>query len=88
MTTITMKMSNGDEIIAKRETETHDSYIVGKPRVIFHDGRQGGLAPYIISDPERTSIEIDKSFVVAVFDTGIEMSNAYLKATTSIQLAG
>lgn len=88
MQVITMKMSNGDEVIAKFESfSPENDYVVSKPRVIFHDGRQGGLAPYFISDPDKTNIKIGKNFVVATFESNIDITKSYLQATSTIQLS-
>ena len=85
---ITMKMSNGDELIAKFENFTADNdLVVSKPRIIFHDGRQGGLAPYVISDPDKTNITINRAFVVTSFESSIDVAKSYMQATPTIQLA-
>lgn len=90
MDVIVMKMNNGDEVIAelKSETPKGDGIIVSRPRVIFHDGRQGGLAPYFISSPNQENITIANDRYIARFQASIELADGYRKSSSSLQLVG
>lgn len=84
MTVKVLKMSNGDEIIAS--VSDTGAYIVSKPRIIFHDGQRGGLAPYFLTNPDVENVRLADAHVVASYDPSKELEKSYLEMTSKIQL--
>jgi len=79
-------MSNGDELIGELVEKSSVAFIIDKPRVIFHNGEQGGLMPYCISNPDVRNFPINPNLVVGTFKAPEELADVYRQSTTSIQL--
>jgi len=88
MKIIVMKLTDGTEVVAgvSDTSGTVDNLHVDKPRVLFHDGNQGGLMPYFISAPDQKNIPIAKSNIIASFEAPKPLADSYLQMTTSILL--
>jgi hypothetical protein len=86
-TVITLKLFNGDEIVAKLIEARADSYVIVKPLVLI-SGPQGlAMTQYIISGEVNNNIELSKSSVMFVVPSRKEMSDSYIQATTGIKIA-
>lgn len=84
---LTLKLFNGDEIVAKLIEARDDCYIISKPMVLI-SGQQGlALAQYIISGEVNSNIELSKSSVMFVVPSRKEMGDSYIQATTGIKIA-
>ena len=83
---VVLKMSNGDEVIGNISNSDSDNLYMDKPRVVFHNGEQGGLMPYCISSPDVKEFPINKNLVVGRFTAPKELADGYLQSTTSILL--
>ena len=87
-----LKMINGEELLADVvDTTITGDVIVDRPRVINitqdQSGKlQGGLMPYIISDPERKNIPLSKSSITTLFPASKELSDSYLQMTSGLIL--
>jgi hypothetical protein len=86
-----LKMINGEEVIADVVDLTSTDIIVDRPRVINitqdqHGQMQGGLMPYIISDPERKNIPLSRNSVTTAFPASKELSDSYLQMTSGLIL--
>ena len=89
-TTISMKLTSGEEIIACFEGESEkseNSVVVTKPATISAtpDGKMGIIPWMMTSRAEK--FYINKNTVVAYVATEKEISKAYLQSTTNITLA-
>lgn len=80
---ITIKLTSGEEVVAKLVEES-DTYIkVLKPMVLTAAQQGIGMAPYLFTINPAKEIKINKP--VSVFDlTDEEMAKQYIKATTNI----
>jgi hypothetical protein len=84
---LTLKLFNGDEIVAKLVEARDDAYIIAKPMVLI-SGQQGlALAQYIISGEVNTNIELSKNSVMFTVPSRKEMCDSYIQATTGIKIA-
>lgn len=86
MKVVVMKLSDGAEIVTSLGDSTNGYVNVNKPRVLFHDGTQGGLMPYFISAPDQNDIPIAKNSIIASFDAPAELAKSYQQMTSTIQL--
>lgn len=84
--TISIKLSSGEEVIARLEEES-DSYIkVYKPLMLTATQEGLGLAPFMFTIPPETQIKINQSTVLCVVKTEEEMANQYLQNTTGLSV--
>ena len=91
MSVVVIKMVNGEEVIAKMVNQTDVTIVVDRPRVINitqdHTGKmQGGLMPYLISDPERKNVSLSRNSIVTSFPADKELSDSYLQMTSGLIL--
>lgn len=84
---VTLKLTSGEEIVARLDDETATHYKLSKPMVIGM-GQQGpGLMPYLFTvSPERT-IPLSKTTVTVVIASDKQFADQYLQSTTGIKLA-
>ena len=80
---VTIKLTSGEEVIAKLIEET-DTYIkVSKPRVLTSAQGGIGLAPYLFTVDPSKDIKIYKPFVV-LEATQEDYASQYVSGTTGI----
>ena len=84
---ITIKLSTGEEIIAKFVEDTEDLLIVERATTMAANPQGGlGLVPWMMSAmPEK--ISLNKSNILAFTKTVKEIADKFVEATTNIQLA-
>jgi hypothetical protein len=87
MNTLGLKLSNGDELIARvtpTGTYTH-VYVVGMQQT--PDGRIGmGMLPYITSNQD-VEVNINPSHIVCTFELDAQIQKTFLEKTSGIALA-
>ena len=84
--TITIKLTSGEELIAKLVDERPDFIKVSKPRVLTAAQGGIGLAPYLFTvDPDK-DIKIYRATIVVLEPTEKDYASQYLSGTTGIQL--
>ena len=83
---ITLKLTSGEEIVARLDSETDTHYKLTKPMVIGM-GQQGpGLMPYLFTvDPNKT-IPLLKSTVTVAVSSDKTFADQYIQNTTNIKL--
>jgi len=85
-TTISIKLSTGEEIIGRYESETATELRVSNPASLVQSQKGIGMAPFMFSClPD--SITLNKGLVVAYAATHKEIADKYLEQTTGIQLS-
>lgn len=84
---ITLKLTSGEELVAKLDSETDTHYKLSKPMVIGM-GQQGpGLMPYLFTvSPERI-VSLLKTTVTVAEPTDKTFADQFLESTTGIKLA-
>jgi hypothetical protein len=84
---VTLKLTSGEEIVARLDDETATHYKLSKPMVIGM-GQQGpGLMPYLFTvSPDRV-IPLSKTTVTVVIASDKQFADQYLQSTTGIKLA-
>lgn len=84
---ITLKLSSGEEIIARYDGETADHIKVEKPLALVAGGQSLGMMPWIFLG-ESSVIKINKFAVVAgPMLSKKDAAAQYLQGTTGIALA-
>ena len=82
----TLKIANGDEIVAKIVEQTDTTYTVGRPLTVI-PSPQGGINMMNIlftSAPDK-NVTINKQQVSAIAPSRDEVCDSYLEATTGIK---
>jgi hypothetical protein len=84
--TVTMKISNGDEIIARLVETKANTYVITKPLAIMATAQGLGLGPYAFTVDPDSKIEINKQSVIFIAKTQSDMAKQYISSTTGIKL--
>ena len=83
---VSLKLSSGEEIVAKLVEDHADSYELAKPLTLSVSQQGVGMIPFMFTvNPEKT-IKINKSCVVAAQVTDRQFANQYTQGTTGIAL--
>lgn len=84
---VTLKLTSGEEIVAKLVEETETHYKLSRPMVIGM-GQQGpGLMPYLFTVNPNKEVNLLKSTVTVVEATDEVFAKQFLESTSGIQLA-
>jgi hypothetical protein len=84
---VTLKLTSGEEIVARLDEETATHYKLSKPMVIGM-GQQGpGLMPYLFTVSPDKVIPLSKTTVTVVIASDKQFADQYLQSTTGIKLA-
>lgn len=82
---VTVKLSNGEELIARFEEETDTDLVLSKV-VVLAPGAQGiGMVPWLMSS-EPSKIKLNKSIILTHATTQKEIADKYIEMTSSIKL--
>lgn len=82
---VSIKLVNGDEIIAKFEKENTDTITISRPLALTMNGQGLGMIPWIFLGKE-TDITLSKSNTFFVVESKAEAAKQYLEGTTGIAL--
>lgn len=83
---ITLKLTSGEEIVAKLVAETDSFYKLSRPMVIGM-GQQGpGLMPYLFTVNPEKEVKLLKTTVTVVEATDKAFANQFIQTTTGIKL--
>lgn len=87
-TVVTIKLVNGEEIMAKFIEDTATGYKISKPLTLSAGPKGLGMVPFLFTaDPEKHLV-LDKSSVMVIIPTEQEFANQYTQGTTGIAIAG
>lgn len=85
--TVTIKIFNGDELVARLVETKTNTYVVSKPLAIMATQQGLGLGPYTFTVNPDSKIEINKNAVIFIAKTDSEMAKQYISSTSGIKLA-
>lgn len=83
---ITIKLTSGEELVAKLVEETQTHYKLSKPLVLSMGPKGIGMVPYLFTVSPDKDIQLNKSTVTVIAVSDKEFSNQYLQGTTGISL--
>lgn len=83
---VTVKLINGEEIIARYVSEDDVAYVLEKVLVLSMNQQGMGLIPYCFTLDPDTVMRLNKSTVVVFSKTAREFADQYLQSTSSIAL--
>lgn len=82
---ITLKLSNGDEIVGKLIENGTDEFLIYKPCTVIPSAQGIGLMQTLISADINKNVPISKASVMMSAPTMDEMRNHYIRTTTGIE---
>ena len=82
--TISLKLTSGEEVVARLEEETNNGFKLNKPLMLTMTQQGIGLAPFMFTASPDTVIFIASDKVICVVKTIDEMSKQYISSTTGI----
>ena len=83
---VTLKITSGEELVARFDQETPTHYKLSKPMVIGM-GQQGpGLMPYLFTVGPDKTIPLSKSTVTVFVASDKQFADQYIQSTTGIKL--
>lgn len=82
---VSLKLINGDEIIARFESETTDEVKIDRPLSITMSPQGMGLIPWIFLGDAKT-VNIKKNHVFAMMPSKKDAADQYMQGTTGIAL--
>jgi hypothetical protein len=83
---ITLKLTSGEELVAKLVQETDSYYKLSRPMVIGM-GKQGpGLMPYLFTVNPEKDVKLLKQTVTVAEATDQEFAKQFIESTSGIQL--
>lgn len=84
---VTIKLTSGDEIVARLIEETSAGYKISRPTMITVTPQGLGLVPYSFTIPSDAEITIREHAVAMIAVTEKQFADQYLQGTTGIQMA-
>jgi len=84
--TISLKLSSGEEIVARLEKEDAKYFTVRKPMVLIAQAEGLGLAPFMFSVSPDAKFNITVTSVSCVARTQDEIGKQYTSQTSGIQM--
>jgi len=84
---VTLKLTSGEELVAKLVEDTISYYKLAKPLVLGHTPQGPGLMPYLFTVSPDKEIKLFKTAVTVVEATEKQFADQYIQTTTGIKLA-
>jgi hypothetical protein len=83
---ITLKLTSGEELVAKLSEETATYYKLSHPQVIGMGPSGPGLMPYLFTVNPEKEVKLLKTTVTVAEATDKQFADQFIKQTTGIQL--
>lgn len=84
---ITLKLTSGEELVAKLIEDGPMHYKLSRPMVIGMGANGPGLMPYLFTVHPDKEVKLSKSTVTVVEATDKSFADQFIQATTGIKLA-
>ena len=85
--TVTLKLVNGDELVAKIVEDNPTAFTVSKPCTVIPSAKGLGLVQSLFTSDLNKSISIDKTHVMLHAPTVKDVEDHYIETTTGIKPA-
>jgi hypothetical protein len=83
---ITLKLTSGEELVARLVEDAISFYKISKPFVIGHTPNGPGLMPYLFTVSPNKDIKLLKTAVTVAEATDKQFADQYLQSTTGISM--
>lgn len=84
---VTLKLTSGEEIVAKLTEESDGYYKLSRPLVIGHTAKGPGLMPYLFTVNPDKEVKILKTAITVVEATDKDFADQYMQGTTGIKFS-
>ena len=84
--TVSFKLSSGEELVARLESENEKSYTLKKPMVLIAQQQGLGLAPFMFSVSPDGKFVLQANSVSCVAKTQEEIAKQYMSQTSGIAM--
>ena len=84
--TVSIKLTSGEEVVARLEEQKADGFILHKPLMVTATQQGLGLAPFMFTIGPDAKVNIGSDKIVCINKTLEEMSKQYISSTTGIAL--
>jgi hypothetical protein len=84
--TISLKLSSGEEIVARLDAEDSTYFTLKKPMVLIMQEKGLGLAPFMFSVDPSNKFMMRTSSVSCVSKTQTDIANQYVATTTGLTI--
>ena len=81
---VSLKLSSGEEIVARLDSETPKEYTLKKPMVLIMQNEGLGLAPYMYSVSPDAKFNVLVNSVSCIAKTQDEIAKQYISTTSNI----
>jgi hypothetical protein len=85
--TVTIKITGGDEIVARYVQEDDKTITVSKPLALIATANGLGLGPFAFTISPDAKLKINKNTVVFITRTEESMASQYMTSTSPIKTA-
>ena len=83
---VSVKLINGDELIARFESEDADTITISKPMAITMGVQGMGLIPWVFLGDTERNITLRKKHTFFIVPSKKEASDQYIEGTTGIAI--
>lgn len=83
--TVSIKLSSGEEMVARLESKSNDTVVVHKPLMLVAQGAGMGLAPYMFTTKDE-KYTLNRHNIICIANTEKEMADKYIESTTGLKL--
>jgi hypothetical protein len=83
---ITLKLTSGEELVARLVEDAISFYKISKPFVIGHTPNGPGLMPYLFTVSPDKDIKLLKTAITVAEATDKQFADQYLQSTTGISI--
>jgi hypothetical protein len=84
---VTIKLTSGEELVAKLDEETATHYKLSRPLVLSMGPQGIGMVPYLFTASQDKIIPLGKATVTVIVPTMKDAADQYIQSTTGIKLA-
>lgn len=83
--TVSIKLSSGEEMVARLEDESAKYVVIKKPMMLVAGQNGAGLAPFMFTVEQDAKIKLAINNIICIVKTGKEPANMYIQATTGLK---
>ena len=84
---VSIKLSSGEEMIARLDSETDTNVILSKPYILIAAQNGMALAPYMFTVTPDTKIKLKINNIICVVKSAKDASDMYIKQSTGLTVA-
>jgi hypothetical protein len=84
---VSIKLSSGEEMIAKLEEETATHISVNKPLILVAAETGIGLSPFMFTVSPDAKVRVNINSIICIVKSAKDADNTYIQQTTGLHLA-